>query len=216
MQHGPRIPRKAPFVATTVRVAAGLALLTSLQAQAQFTVVCDDSPATTSNSGFAFCEGPFLGALNGATELTELTDLFGGSWKSAGKSNDGTGSPFTTNPAGNLVGTLNFKAPVNGVFVIGLQGTSDGLGLSWHSFYGFSTGGAPGVSSLNFDTLGLYKSLAGSGSRSPQLAFASLYQLNPVPEPATTGLLVGGLGVLAWMARRRTAKDVPADGSPTA
>lgn len=36
-------------------------------------------------------------------------------------------------------------------------------------------------------------------------SYAGTINIMPVPEPATYGMLMGGLGILAWLARRRKA-----------
>jgi hypothetical protein len=221
MHDGPHFTKKMPFVAAAAQVVAGLALLSSLQAQAQIDPKCRDSSSTTRGNGAVytgFCSGPWLGLLNGSssTELDRLTDAFDDQWKGRGKSNDSNANPFSNNPAGLLSGTLTFNAPVKNSFAIGLQGATNELGKSWYAFYLFD-GGSTGVSSLAFDTMGIFKSNEGAGSRSPELAFALLYlPLNPVPEPATNALLLAGLGALAWVAHRRTVKALPTDGAATA
>lgn len=37
-------------------------------------------------------------------------------------------------------------------------------------------------------------------------SYAGTINIAPVPEPATYGMLMGGLGILAWLARRRRAE----------
>lgn len=224
MQYGPHSTKKTPFVAAAARVVAGLALLSSLHTQAQEVVNCDDSMATTVANGAiyqGFCIGENRGLLNGQSELAYINQQFSlisDNWKSGGLSNDAI-TPFSVDPAGLKSGTLTFKTPVSGMFLIGLQGVPDPLDpLSrWYSYYLFD-GGSSGVSSLSFDTEGVYKTYnidTRTGTRSPQLALASLY-LPMVPEPTTNVLLMAGLGALAWVGHRRTVKAVPADGTATA
>jgi len=44
-----------------------------------------------------------------------------------------------------------------------------------------------------------------NGMMDASASYAGTINIMPVPEPATYGMLMGGLGVLAWLARRRSA-----------
>jgi len=163
-------------------------------------VSCFDSLVTTGNAGFMDCAGPFSGNVNGnSTELQHLTNLFSSSWVWVGSSDNPGYGPFTSDP-GTTSGVLNFDSPVKGIFAIALKGGPD------YSFYVFN-GGTAGISSLNFDTLGIYK---GDGKPGPALSHASLYLdppfLPPIPEPESYSMLLAGLGLLGLMSRRLKKK----------
>lgn len=44
-----------------------------------------------------------------------------------------------------------------------------------------------------------------NGMMDASASYAGTINIMPVPEPATYGMLMGGLGILAWLARRRQA-----------
>lgn len=174
-----RLKQLAVLAATTAFVAA---------AQAEN---CND---TTTTPSYLSCAGSFSGNINGdPSETASLAGLFGGTWTYGGKSDDANNGPFTSNPGGTA-GTLTFDAPVTGTFVIGLKAANN------HSYFLFD-GGAGGIASIDYDTLGVALNKKGK----PQgLSHANLYYgAPPIPEPETYALMLAGLGIVGAIARRR-------------
>ncbi len=107
---------------------------------------------------------------------------------------------FTGNPQ-TAAGTLGFNAPIGGWFVITLKASNQ------FSMYLFD-GGAAGISSINYSTLGT----AIHGKDKPvELSHASLWggtaaPTAPVPEPGTYALFAAGLAVVGFMGRRHAPR----------
>lgn len=69
-----------------------------------------------------------------------------------------------------------------------------------------SSSGAQDIWSISADSLGLgnyYLRVSGTMVSNTGASFGGSVMLNPVPEPETYGMLLGGLGVLGWLVRRR-------------
>jgi hypothetical protein len=114
-----------------------------------------------------------------------------------GKSDDENSGPFVGNPD-QSTGTLTFDTAITGLFVIGLKASES------FSFYLFD-GGMSGLTSIDFSTAGV--SLNNQGV-AQGLSHAALFvlengQVPGIPEPQTYALMLGGLGALAMVARRR-------------
>lgn len=181
-------------------VAAGL-VVASAQAKGNESkppvppVACGDSFATVGNAGYLDCRGPIGGNVNGSpSEAAYLTSQWGNTWTWQGKSDNAGAGPFAANQSGLLSGTLSFDSAVKGLFVLAIKGGPD------YSYYEFN-GGAAGIASLQFDTLGITK---GNGNAGPGLSHFGLYTaMAPVPEPESYALMLAGLGVVGFMVRRR-------------
>lgn len=113
---------------------------------------------------------------------------------------------------GNNWGNVNFQS----LSISGLSVTSNGTGsgLTWTS-----TGPiAAGTYSLTFSGSGASpndgRSWASSNSLRYDLAYTAV-AVSPVPEPETYAMMLAGLGLVAWVSRRRkTAGTAPALALP--
>jgi hypothetical protein len=152
----------------------------------------DTTFSALSSSG---CAGSFVGNINGsASEIADLAILFGTTFTYEGKSDDASFGPFTGNPTVGTGGTLTFDAPISGEFVIGLKAANN------YSYYLFDA--VSPISSLTFSSTA---GVAVNGRGNPQdLSHAALY-VTAVPEPETYALMLVGLGLTGWTARRRRA-----------
>ena len=131
---------------------------------------------------------------------------FGGTYLAAG--------PTATNPS-----VLSFNSPVS--FVSFLWGSPDTYNtLTVTTNLGSYTYVPGGVNGLNFSSTNGSQSYAqyagftaGVGESISTLMFASTqdafeaanFSISPVPEPETYALMLGGLGLLGFVARRRKA-----------
>lgn len=158
-------------------------------------VACGDSFATVSNAGYLDCRGPIGGNVNGSpSEAAYLTSQWGNTWTWQGKSDDAGFGPFAADYDNQTLGTLTFDSAVKGLFVLAIKGAPN------YSYYEFD-GGVAGITSLQFDTLGITK---GNGNPGPGLSHFGLYTaMAPVPEPESYALMLAGLGVVGFMVRRR-------------
>ncbi len=148
------------------------------------------------NDSQAATQPEVLALLNG----TVNSDLgLTGTWATdnADKSDSAGSGVFTGNP-GNNSGTLTFDSSIMGIFGVILKA---GPRFSMFIF----DGGNTGISSFDFTTTGVAVNNQGKGK---DLSHASYFSFDGgpatvVPLPATLPLLVGGLGILGFMGRRR-------------
>lgn len=165
------------------------------------TVLCSDSTATTGNSGYLACQGPIDGNL-APGQVDTATFAGYGTFTFVGKSDDPLAGPFSLNQSGATSGTLSFDTAQKGWFVLGIKGGPD------YSLYLFD-GGTTGISSLAFDTLGI---VTGAGAAGPGLSHFALFRgasvppTSVVPEPDAYALMLAGLGVVGFVAKRRATK----------
>lgn len=162
-------------------------------------VGCADSTVTTGNAGYIACLGPFdknmdnqLTAIYGAmtTGLSFTTSTYFASNVAT------TGNPFAGAPD-TTTGTITFTAAQTGSFVIGLK-QSDAYSL--YKFDGSTVTG--GITSIQYDILGV------NGKSGFDLSHAGFFgtPVSPVPEADTYAMLLAGLGIVGFAARRRKAK----------
>lgn len=180
-------------------------------------VDCRDSATKITGGGsYTTCSGPYDGMLMGtSTEEDDLFFLFRQQLNQQlfykGKSSDPGNGPFfvsnsSLDPGGKTSGMLTFDSLQKGLFVVALQSPGSGGFDPNYSYYLFD-GGSTGIGSLDFDTKGLYRSLADTSQGGPPLAFAALYAAagaagGAVPEPASLGLAIAALAALGLTRRR--------------
>ncbi|MFM9434866.1 hypothetical protein ACFDR9_001928 [Janthinobacterium sp. CG_23.3] len=106
-------------------------------------------------------------------------------------------NPFSQNEGNNDDGVINFDKALTGSFVLGLK---QGNAYSLYLFNGNLVAG--GISSIKYDTNGVK-----ADSRSA-LSHAGFFgtPVSAVPEADTYAMLLAGLGMIGFVARRRKAK----------
>lgn len=179
-------------------LAAGLLFGTAAHAALSATgVSCSgQGTALTGLASFVDCSGAWSG--NNSNQFGAVQSQVLADWNLTI-----TGSTDVTGGNAGSSGTLHF-ANETGLFVVALKA---GDAFSLYEFNGASVPG--GMSSLNFDTLGVGFF---SGGNHPVehfgqgLSHADVYSVSTVvPEPATPALMLAGLGVLGVvMSRRKT------------
>lgn len=163
-------------------------------ADAPVAMPCADG---TLSPGYLACSGAFSGNLGGAldtNQLAQVSSLFasgGFSYLNTmiyAKSNE-VGSTVFGDDATDL--SINFLSPKKGAFVIGLKQAD------FYSFY-LMNGGTTGLSTINFNTLGVT-------DKGGSLGLSHAVFVGEVPEPQTYALMLAGLGLMGFLARRRKA-----------
>lgn len=81
----------------------------------------------------------------------------------------------------------------------GVVGTADDVNTT----YAWSFGGAPTVNTATLAAGTYYYAVFGVASGAAAYSLNSAAAVTPVPEPETYALLLGGLGVVGFVARRR-------------
>ena len=187
------------FTRTLLGTAAATALLAfGTGAHAALTMTTPACTASILTPTYTACGGSFDGNnKNQSADVNAyIASTFGSGYTVSGSSDDaGTFGPFTSNPTGTT-GTLTFDSSIDGAFVLALK-AADQFSLFYYD------GAGPAISSINFSTLGVAVNSSGIPNG---LSHATLYagpMTPPVPEPETYALMLGGLGLVGWMARRR-------------
>lgn len=178
------------FSATAIALVFG-AMSVPAFAKTTGSVSCSGSTATIGNAGYISCQGPTLGNV-APGQVNTATFAGHGTFSLVGKSDDAGFGPFGEKNNGATSGTLTFDSVQKGYFVLGIKGGPD------FSLYLFN-GGTTGIQSLAFDTNGITK---GNGGAGPGLSHFALFT-SPVPEPETYVLMLAGLGVMGFVAKRR-------------
>jgi hypothetical protein len=170
----------------------------SAHAALTFTGVACSGQGTsmTSQPGYIDCSGAWAG--NNLNQYADLSSQILSDWGL-----NVLGAQDITGGNTGSSGTLNFAAQI-GLFAIALK---SGDAFSLYEFNGALVSG--GISSISFDTLGV--GFVSNGKKSQEhfgqgLSHADLYAVSaPVPEPETAALMIVGLGLVGFMARRRKA-----------
>ena len=147
---------------------------------------------------------------------TQTLDVTGGS--------DFFGDTFAANNGGaSFTDRFNFTVsgaePLNLAAVVATNSltSATGLGITGFSLYDVGGGavvtsgtsrnsGALDVWTLTSNNLtagNYYLQVSGNVVSDESASFGGAVSLAPVPEPETYGMMLGGLGILAWLARRR-------------
>jgi len=173
-----------------------LLAMAAMHGVAHAAVSCEDSAALIGNAGYVACQGSFIG--NIAPGQTNLVSFEGyGEFALQGTS-DGPGAGPFSDSATQVPWELSFDDTLYGRFVVGIKGGPS------YSLYLFDAG-TEGIFSLNFDTLGVAK---GNGRPGPDLSHAALFlptgqPVSAVPEAPAWATMLGGIGLLALIVRRR-------------
>ena len=165
-------------------------------ANAALTLATPECTVSVLDPAYTACGGSFEGNNSNQTAdvLAYISTTWGLTVTDLGSS-DGAGfGPFTSNPD-VATGTLTFDTPMDGPFVLSLK-----AGDQFSLFYYDGSGAA--ISSIDYSTLGVN---VNKGDIPNALSHATLYgdPVTAVPEPETYALMLGGLGVVGFMARRR-------------
>jgi len=164
-------------------------------------VFCHNATVLADNPAYIYCEGPLKGNYYGYfpdeftpdAELMEagpfVNALLDYTYHALGRSDEADG-PFVSNPLSKN-GTLTFKQPIKGEFVLWLQGVPNSAGNAWFSLYLLSVSETTGITSIPFNTDGILQTdIAGPiPFRGPVLAFAAIFvadldiNLPPPPPP---------------------------------
>jgi hypothetical protein len=192
------------LVASTLLI-AGFAAAPAFAAPAPLPA-CSASTLTDTQPGYVSCIGANSGNMD--NQLGTIYAKMAGSVASGGfnfstntyYSSEKFGAlnnPFSQNEGNNDDGVINFDKALTGSFVLGLK---QGNGYSLYLFNGSLVAG--GIASIKYDTNGVK---TGSGSVLSHAGFFGT-PVSAVPEADTYAMLLAGLGMIGFVARRRKAK----------
>ena len=167
----------------------------------------DSGPACSAGStvaSFIDCAGSFDGNLKGALDQAQIMALnaqfadngFSYSSSLIYSKSDVTGHGVFTSLGDDFTLTFDNGQVATGLFVIGLKQATR------YSFYLFD-GGTAGINSISFDVKGVVGKQTDGLSHAIYLGQALTA---PVPEPESYALMLAGLGVVGFIARRRARR----------
>jgi hypothetical protein len=153
---------------------------------------------------FIDCAGSFEGNLRGAPDAAQIAALnaqFGDNGFTYSNSlvyskSDAAGHGVFTSLGDDFTLTFDNGQVATGLFVIGLKQATR------YSFYLFD-GGSAGINSISFDVKGVVDKQTDGLSHAIYLGNALTA---PVPEPESYALMLAGLGVVGFIARRRARR----------
>ncbi len=157
---------------------------------------------TIGNAGYVACLGVFDGNMD-----NQLPAIFGAmttglsfttnTYFSSHDVGVTAGNPFLSDAGITDSGTITFTTAQTGSFVIGLK---QAAAYSLYKFDGSTVTG--GITSIKYDILGV------TGKPGYDLSHAGFFgtPVSPVPEADTYAMLLAGLGIVGFAARRRKAK----------
>ena len=165
-------------------------------ANAALTLATPDCTVSILDPAYTACGGSFEG--NNSQQTGDVLAYIATTWgltaTDLGASDSAGSGPFTSNPD-VATGTLTFDTPMDGAFVLALK-----AGDQFSLFYYDGSGAA--IESIAYSTLGVNVNNNGGANA---LSHATLYgaSVTAVPEPETYALMLAGLGVVGFVARRR-------------
>lgn len=201
--------KKFQMIIASTLLAAGMVSIPASAATLSLNgVKCGATLLTDQQPGFTACLGAFTGNMD-----NQLGAIFSTMAKSTANNGLGfststyfssenysvKGNPFSQNEGSRDDGVINFDMALTGSFVLGLK---QGNGFALYQFDASKVVG--GISSILYDTNGV-KTNGGMGLSHAGF-FGTPVMLTPVPEADTYAMMLAGLGVLGFVARRRKAK----------
>ncbi len=191
------------IAATALTLAASTAMAGPAVNLTAGSINCAASTTTIAQSGYVSCLGSFVGNMD--NQLTGSNGIFAkistgfnlntNQYFSTENFNAG-GNPFSQNEGNNDDGILNFDRAQTGKFVIGIKQAN---AFSLYLFDASHIVG--GLNQIAIDSNGVQR----NGGRVISHAGFFGTPTSAVPEPETYAMMLGGLGLLAAVARRRKA-----------
>ncbi len=194
------------FIRAAASIGIACAAMAAVPAQALTlqSPSCTASTVTQCQPGYVACLGSYVGNMD--NQLTGSNGIFAAINNNfhlntnqyfSSENFNASGNPFSQNEGSRDDGVINFDNKQTGTFVLGLK---QGNGFSLYLFNASNVLG--GISSLGYDTNGV-KSRGGVGLS--HAGFFGAPTTAPIPEPETYAMMLAGLGLLGFMARRKKA-----------
>lgn len=179
-------------MSVTARLLGATACAAALVTTPAFAQVCSTSDVTGATACFGFNDWTNQPTFEAEIAST-LTSWGVDSSLFLGKIESGDSSVGSFSGEGS--GTISFNETLTGTAVIGLK--TGGKGGGYYALYLVDAGA--GINSVNFSYPFSPPTVGG-------LSHVSVWA-NPVPEPETYAMMMAGLGVLGFIARRRQSRQ---------